>query len=532
MLLVVLGGIVAGTLRAQPSPATTAPATQPSGQAVVVVMEGDVDNYSRDTTFKRFEEARRLGAKTVILQINTYGGLVTAGLDMSRFLRQQDDLHVVAFVHHKAISAGAMIALACDEIVMEPESQIGDCAPIAMAPGGALQPLGDAERAKAESPILEDFYASAIKNGHDPTLVEAMVSVGRAVHWVENPTTGERKFVTAADYAKLTSVDAARPAGEAVWKAVEAVRNPIDAPDTLLTLNSHLATTLGLATGTAPSAQALATERGWNVLATLAPGNGERFVQWLGGDIVRFILLNAFMLSLYISLHTPGHGGAEAVAVTSLGLLVGVPFLTGYAQWWEIAAVGIGLVLLALEIFVVPGFGVLGISGIVLMIGGLVMTFVGNAPGLPRVWSFSGTWEALQTGLVVVVSGIICSFFLSLWLRRYLPKLPYFNRLILTTSVGSTELPGEAPSGDAHDPAHAWPPVGSEGRAVTDLKPGGSVEFRDIAGNSRVVAVLSDSGYVMRGASVVVREVGGNRIVVRVVEGTDGGIEGTGGTGH
>src|SRR5687767_9559812 len=112
------------------------PATQ-SGAAVVITVDGTVNDYTRDRPFRRFAKARKLGATTVILRIDTYGGLVTAGLDISRFLKRQDDLRVIAFVDDKAISAGAMIALACDEIVMAPGSTIGNAAPIAVSPGGS-----------------------------------------------------------------------------------------------------------------------------------------------------------------------------------------------------------------------------------------------------------------------------------------------------------------------------------------------------------------------------------------------------------
>ena len=169
--------------------AATAPATRQSEpdsrRAAVITLDGVIDDYSRDALFKRFAEARRLGASVIILKLNTPGGLVSAGLDISRFLKQQDDLHIVAFVDEKAYSAGIMIGLACDELVMEPGSYIGDSAPIVMDSSGGLQKLEGAERAKAESPILADFHDSAVKNGYDPLLAEAMVSYGRVVHWVE-----------------------------------------------------------------------------------------------------------------------------------------------------------------------------------------------------------------------------------------------------------------------------------------------------------------------------------------------------------
>src|SRR5581483_7320630 len=99
-----------------------------------------VDDYTRDSLYRKFAEARKLGAKTIILDMNTPGGLVTAGLDISLFLRGQNDLHIIAYVHPKAYSAGAMIAVACNEIVMAPSAAVGDCAPIVFSTDGNLQP--------------------------------------------------------------------------------------------------------------------------------------------------------------------------------------------------------------------------------------------------------------------------------------------------------------------------------------------------------------------------------------------------------
>ena len=488
-------------------PSTSAAATP----AALITLEGVIDDYSRDALFKRFAHARKLGAKVVILKLNTPGGLVTAGLDISRFLKRQDDLHVVAFVDEKAYSAGIMIGLAADELVMAPGSYVGDSAPIVMSSDGGLQKLEGAERAKAESPILADFHDSAIKNGYDTLLAEAMVSYGRVVHWVErdagpesSSATPERRFVNAEQFARLTQEG---------WREVAepGVPRPIDGSDTLLTVSADVARKIGLAKSITATPEALAAERGYAIVANLAPGTGEKFVSLLGSAAARGILLTIFLMSLYVALHTPGAGGAEAVAMIALGLLVGVPLLTGYAQWWEIVAILIGLCLIALELFVIPGFGIAGITGIALLLGGLVMTFVGNAPGLPGTWRLPQVWAGVQNGLLVVVIAFAASGLLALWLRRYLPKLPYLNRLVLAGPEGAG---GAVPGRLTPEPADAWPFTGTVGRAVSDLRPGGSAEF-PYADDRRITAVVSDSGFVPAGTRLAVREVRGNRVVVR-----------------
>ncbi|MDQ3441921.1 MAG: hypothetical protein M3478_16385 [Planctomycetota bacterium] len=497
--LVVLVTVLTGAARGQ----TTAPATTTASAtpAVIIRLEGKIDDYNRDALFRRFKEARRLGATTVILDVNTYGGLVTAGLDISRFLKQQGDLHVVAYVGEKAISAGAMIALAADEIVMGPSALMGDAAPIAIGPGG-MQPLGDAERAKAESPILEDFYDSAVKNGYEPQLAQAMVQVGRTVHWVENGD-GQRKFVDGEQYKQLT--------GDG-WTPVKGVRDPIDAANTLLTVSTDLALKLGLARGTALSAEALATERGLTIAATLLPSGGEKLIAWLDHGLIRFLMMIVFMLSLYVALHAPGHGFPEVFALSSLGILVGVPMLTGYAQWWEVLAIIAGLVLIAMELFVIPGFGLPGITGIILFMFGLTMTFVGSEPSeLPGILpSMAGTRAALKQGLFIVTGGMLSSLLLCFWLSRYLPKLPYFNKLVLTTTAGGTGAGAATMSA-----LDATTPMPGDGAiALTDLRPSGSARMES---SGRVTPVVSDSGFARAGDRLVVREVAGNRVVVRVV---------------
>ncbi|HEY1629251.1 MAG TPA: hypothetical protein VGF52_05295 [Tepidisphaeraceae bacterium] len=464
---------------------------------MIIQLKGEIDDYNRDSLMRRFAEARQLGADTIILQLNTYGGLVTAGLDISSFLKRQNDLHVIAFVDEKAISAGAMIALSCNEIVMEPGSKLGDCAPITVSETG-LQTMGAAERAKMESPILEDFSESAERNGYDPLLVRSMVSYPIVVHWVEN-SDGQKKFVDEPTYQKLI---------QAGWKPVADVPDPVDAADTLLTVGNNLALKLGLSKATEASPQALAASRNLQIVATLSPPAGETVIQLLSSAAVRGILTTIFLFALYTSFSHPGHGAAEALAISTLALLLGVPLLTGYAQWWEILAIIAGIMLLAFEILVFPGHLVSAVAGIILIVVGLTMTFVGREPpGLPGIFpQLNGTWLAMEHGLFIVVVGMICSLLLWMWLQRYLPHLPYFNRLILTNTGGKF-------SGNVND---LWPAIGSVGKATTDLRPGGSAQFPDPAvGEPRIANVISESGFVDAGADVIVREVQGNRVIVR-----------------
>jgi membrane-bound serine protease (ClpP class) len=505
LFMAMLGVLFAGVaLRADTTPATMPDTTvvpAPGSKTVIVQLNGEINDFTRDQFFKHFQQARDLGAKAIIVDLDTYGGLVTSGTEISRFLKRQDDVHTIMFVKDKAISAGAMIAMAGDEIVMSRSATLGDCAPIVFQFDGTLDSLPAAERAKQESPILADFLESAQRNHHDPLLAAAMVAVQISVYWVQSPT-GERKFVDKPDYAKLTV---------AGWKDVPGAPVPVDSDQTLLTVDSTHAVQYGLATGEAESAEALAQQRNLSVAADLKTGPGDELVDWLGSTIARTLLIIIFLSALNVVIHAPGHGVAEVVGLAALLLMLGVPLLTGYAQWWEILTIFIGLSLVAVEILL-PGHFVPGITGAGLALVGLVMTFVpmqpGGVPGfLPTL---NQTWVGLEHGLGVVAGALACSAFLWFWMNRYLPQVPYFKRIILTNVSGGGTVPVVG-AGLA-----VWPAVGSVGTSVSELKPGGSAEFFDQAiADRRVTSVVSESGFIPPGSKVVVREVAGNRVVVQ-----------------
>ena len=502
ILACALLGSIAVVEPARAAPAPPPPTTQPTPAAIVSLV-GEVNDYTRDSLIRQFARARRAGAKTVIVHIDTFGGMVPSALEIAQFIRGQSDLHTVAYVD-KAISAGAMVSVSCDEIVMAPSAVIGDCAPIIFE-DGALKPLEDTERAKEASPVLADFDASADRNGYDRKLLESMVAIGRVVYYVEDPSTHERRFVDEKEYAKLNGHG---------WQDVPKLVEPINPADRLLTVHTDEAIALGLARGVAASPEALAAQRGMTLVADLSPGTGEAVVAFLNNPFTKGLAMLVLTISLWTFIGAPGHGLAEAMAIVSLGVLLGVPLLTGYAQWWEVLVILGGLGLLAFEVFVFPGHGVSAVLGITMILGGLLLTFVGQDSGGPSLIPHTPQgWSNLRQGAAVIAGGLGSAFVVGLLLRPLLPRLPYFNRLILTTVSGND--PPLRHSAEVR-PENAWPGVGTAGVAVTDLRPGGSAEFLDLAsGDNRTVAVVSEAGYVDAGAKLVVREARGNRIVVR-----------------
>jgi membrane-bound serine protease (ClpP class) len=491
--------------------AASAPASNANVAVAVVRVQGQIDDHVRDYFIRHFNQAKAAGARTVILDLDTYGGLVTAGLDISRFIKSQSDVHTIAYVGDKAISAGALIALACNEIVIAPSAQLGDCAPIQIREDGSMETMGQAERQKAVSPILSEFKDSATRNGYDPLLVSSMVTADVTVHWIQNAE-GQRRFVEPAVMTELA---------KSGWTEVhdDGVPAPVDSGGSLLTVSGTLAHKLGLAKSVHPTLDALTAARNYSVIATYAPSAGDKAIAWLNHPFVRMLLMLVFAQCLYAALHAPGHGFAEVLAILALTILVGVPLLTGYAQWWEIALIVVGVALLALELFVIPGFGVTGILGLLMILVGLVLTFVGSEPAGPGVLpTLDGTWTNLRNGMAMVAIALIASIFVSMAFRKYLPNMPYFNRLILTTTSGNIHEGGERSEMHLAD----YRPVpGAIGEALSELKPGGSATFFDpVSGEPRVFSVISDVGYIPRGTRIAVRTNADNHVVVRPIVST------------
>lgn len=486
------------------------PASMPTRppQAVVIPIKGEINDFTVSILKKRIEQAKVDGADTIILELNTPGGAVSAALDMTRLLKETGkSMLTIAYVEEMAYSAGTLIAFACHEIVMEERSMIGDCAPIMMGQGG-LATLEGANRAKIESPLVAEFEDSAERNGHDPVLARAFVQYQYTVYVLENEK-GEWKYVGENELQRFLDQG---------WKLATDIKNPIDDELTLLTVNETTAKRLGISTGIYKSVQDFADQRGIRVLKRYDVSPGEKVVGWLSSSGVRGILSVVFMLSLYVAFTKPGTGIPEASAILSGVLLFGVPMLTGYAGVLEILLIILGVLLLVVEVFITPGFGFMGITGLLLLLAGMVLTFVpSEAPALPDGGGIfpqlPQTKEGLKEGLLVVTTGMLVSFGLWLWLSRYLPHIPYFNRLILTTTVGSTP--------EADDPARevvesAWPAVGARGVAVTDLRPGGIGRFYDtIINDERNIDVISDHGFVASGEAIVVRSRRGNEVIVR-----------------
>ncbi len=495
---------------------TTQPASSPTTQSVragkvaIIPIEGVIDDYTVHKLRKRIERAKVDGVDTLVIQLNTPGGLVGAAFDITRLLKKEaENFHVVAYVDEMAYSAGTMIAVACQEIAMSNNSMIGDCAPILPSQTGLAEITG-ANRAKIESPLVAEFEDSAERNGFDPLLLRSFVQYQLTVYVVEKD--GERRFVQKEVKDQLLTEG---------WRLATDIKNPIDDDLTLLTVNDKTAAQLGLSKGSFASVEAFVASSGWTIVENYEVTRGEAVVGFLGSEGVRALFSLLLTLSLMIIFKSPGTGFAEVGLVVAISVLFGVPMLTGYASWLEILLLLVGIALLAVEVFLLPGFGVAGITGIVMIITALVLTFVpSEAPALPEgpgiVPQLPQTRDGIKEGLIIVTSGMAAGMLLWLWLSKYITKMPYFNRLVLTTTVGSTPERGSDALRDAVE--STWPHIGATGVAATDLRPGGMGRFFDtIINDERNVDVICDTGFIVAGRKIVVKRKQGTEIIVREV---------------
>ena len=553
-LLVVVG---IGGADPPPSPAaappTAVPAYRQANTVAVLTVRGPIDRITLRSLERRVEHARRDGADAVVLHIDTPGGGLEPTLDICHLIKTDAPANTVAWIDPKAYSAGTIIALACREVVVAPGAKFGDAAPVSVVPIPAT------ERAKVESPILAEVIHSARRNHYDEKLVQAFVSVGVELWLIENVETGQQVFADRQEYRtvfgddppqELTPVAPPKPVAattqvrpwfESVVPAPEAGGEPVDplelkkqielqqdlpssrprlteadrgewkpikqvvSQDRLLVVYPAEAIYYGLASAVIATDDELKAYFGARTVKRYDRAWSESLVRFLTNPIVMGVLIAVFLIALFLELAAPGSSVFGATAVASLLILIGAPWLAGMAQWWEILLIALGLVLIAVEFFVIPGFGVAGIAGAACLLVGMVGTFVSGDVRTP-----AGQSE-LMVGLAATFTALFAAG-VAFWLIfRQLETIPVLSRFVLKTEVGESQ---HATGGGLLEAISAAPGAlepGDVGLAETDLRPAGRANFE-----GRLVDVKSVGAYIDRSAPVRVVSVG--RFVIEVEE--------------
>jgi membrane-bound serine protease (ClpP class) len=396
--------------------AATPHAQDPQRLVYVAPIEGMIDLGLVPFVKRVLDEATAVGAAAVVLEINTFGGRVDAAVQIRDALLNSR-VRTVAFVNKRAISAGALITLAAESIVMAGGSTIGAATPVqAGQPGAAAQPVDE----KTVSYVRKEFRATAESRKRPPLLAEAMVDAD-----VEIPGLIEKgKLLT------LTTDEALQ------HKLADARAD---------SLESGLER-LGLAGAEVRRA---------------SPNWAENVVRFLTHPVVSSLLITIAMLGIIIEIRTPGFGVPGALGIGSLALFLWGHWLVQLVGWEEVLLTLAGLVLLTLEVFVIPGFGIAGALGILAILGGLVLSMLGSGNSAQFI---------LLTAARVVLA-LLFALALSLLLLRFLPRLPLGRQLILQGGLDTARGYSSAPPGDFHllgKTGYAWSPLRPAGIAEID----------------------------------------------------------------
>jgi len=427
-------------------------AAQEKPPAIVYVapIEGIIDLGLAPFVQRVLDEAAQAGAAAVVLDINTFGGRVDAAVRIRDALLNSR-IRTVAFVNKRAISAGALISLAAESIVMAGGGTIGAATPVQAGQSGeAAQPVSE----KTVSYVRKEFRATAESRKRPLLIAEAMVDAEVAIRGV-------------IEKGKLLTLT-----------TEEAIKHKV-ADFRADTLESALEK-LGL-----DGAQ----------LRRASPNWAENVVRFLTHPVVSSLLITIAMIGIIIELRTPGFGVPGSLGVASLALFFWGHWLVQLAGWEELLLAVAGVILLALEFLVVPGFGFVGVLGIVALLASLVLSLVG--PG------DTATFILAAAGRVVLA--LLFALLASLVLLRFLPRLPFGRRLILERGLAAAQGYASAPESDA-----LW--LGKRGRASSPLRPAGIAEIE-----GQRVDVVSDGELIDAGQLIEVSRVDGNRIVVRRV---------------
>ncbi len=392
-------------------------------------------------------QAQEQDAQAVILRLNTYGGMVLHA-DSMRTAILNYPKPVYAFIDNNAVSAGALIALACDSIYMRSSASMGAAT--------VVNETGEAMPDKYQSYMRATMRATAEAHGKDSTGV-----------WRRNPLIAE-----------------------AMVDERVVIPNLCDSGK-VLTFTAHEAIANRYCEGIVEGVDELITQKlGYDdyTLEVFEPTLFDKIVGFLTNPALQSLLVMLIFGGIVMELKTPGIGLPAAVACTAAVLYFTPLYMTGLAAQWEIILFVVGVILFIFELFVIPGFGVAGITGIVLVFAALILALLSN---VNLNFDFVPDVE-VSRGILIVISGLILATFLLVWIFHKIGGTGAFGKLALQSSQ-------EIDEGYVGVPAELKEFIGQEGVAATVLRPSGKI----IIGERSFDAVAL-RGFIAEGETVVV----------------------------
>ncbi|MCR4965950.1 MAG: nodulation protein NfeD [Bacteroidales bacterium] len=428
--------------------------SQSSHQVYYFTIDDNISKPALRKTEKAVKEAKEQKADYLLLELNTFGGELDAA-DKIRTLLLNAPMPTMVLINNNAASAGALISIACDSIYMAAGSSIGAASVVDQE--GKIMPD------KYQSYMRSLMRTTAEKNGRDPDIAQAMVDPDISIKGISE----KGKVLT--------------------FTTEEAINN-------------------GFCEGMAEDKEEVLQKSGLSNYTITEQKLSwiDKLILFLVNPAVSGILIMCIVGGIYFELQAPGLGLPIVIAILGALLYFAPHYLEGLAQHWEILLFIIGVVLLFLEFFVIPGFGVAGVSGIVLIVGALVLTMIFNV-GFHFHFdpSFDGAYEVAKN-LVIVIVSMVAGFFIALWLcKKVITAQTRFGSIALNTEL-------TADKGFVAQDMKLEHLVGREGIAATFMRPAGKIEI-----DGDLYDATSEYGLIDKGCPVTVVKFENAQLVVQ-----------------
>lgn len=378
------------------------------------------------------EQARNCNADAVIVHINTYGGTVLHA-DSMRTLLLNAQQPVYAYIENNAASAGALIALACDSIYMQEGARMGAVT--------VVNETGQAMPDKYQSYMRATMRATAEAQGRDTTI---NANGDTIVTWRRNPLIAEAMVDERVVVPHLSD------SGQ------------------VLTFTAHEAIENGFCEGVASSVQDMIT-RQLNIeqytITQYVPSLYDKIAGFLTNPALQAIMVTLIIGGIFFELKTPGFGLPSAIAL-SAAVLYFLPLLIGgTAESWEILLFVVGIILLIIELFVIPGFGVAGVTGVIAMLGALILAALNNI-----IFDFTFVTSIdISRSILTVLAGLVIAVIILVYLSHRIGS----RGILYNFALHSEQKNSEGYVGVDQTPRHH---IGNIGRALTRMAPSGKVE--------------------------------------------------------
>ncbi len=431
---------------------------------LVIPIEGPIENALVYIIRRGVAEAQDKDVAAIVFDMDTPGGGLKEAREIVNLIENLK-MPTYTFVRQEAFSAGAIIALATKHIYMAPGSVIGDAMPIMSSPFSGPQDMPENLQEKMVSAVSALIRSAAEQGGHDKQLAEAMVR--REIEY----KIGEEVIAKEGQLLTLTNLEAEQKVGED--------DKPLLSEGTLEDIPALLAR----------------IDLGNAEVRTLEITGSERMARHIKSLSILF--LGAGILGLYVEMKTPGLGLPGVLGALSLAVFFLGHHVAGLAGVEELALIALGIALLGVEVFVIPGFGVAGIAGLSFILLGLLLSMVQHYPGGPRI----PAWPAFRMPVGNLSLSVIFATGGALLFARFLPRTRMLAPLRLDAEASVAD--GYAASSDTAGLLR------NTGETVTPLRPSGSARFGDDK-----LDVVTDGRFVEARRGVRIVETHGSRIVV------------------